>query len=279
MLSRDMITKVASDARRSMGLDFIWRPKTAQAGPINQGGAVADGMAEKAMKFFGVHGGGAKEALEALKQQFSNDQYWDNAAHQIRVLRHNRWKDNTGTAVNIAKLLGLDSFTKPIATKAGEEVTKRLFKPDSKFKHLMKEYPLMMYPAIGGGILAAGSGLEHGAEAAGGYLHERATRNRDFKGMLDQHPEVAEDFQSNPKAVRTAFETIRKYNKEVSSDPLVTGFLVHNAVTGASMQSGTPMIDMETASKLFNMRSEPSRPSNLGGAFQRGAEKAMPGVE
>jgi hypothetical protein len=274
MLDKAMITKVAADARRRMGVDFVWRPKTAGPGnlaaeilgSLKGGFAHPGGKAEKALRWAGVTPGAEREVSDAL------------TALKTKLDRTGTRLKGVDTARGVADLLGVHDFTKPIATAAGEKVTQRLF-PKSGLSRFIKENPLVAYPLLGGAGLTIGTHLDDLAGGIAGAAKEKITRERDFQSMLDNNPEVAVAYQTKPKAVRTAFESIRKYNREVSGDPLVTGFLVNNMVIQSGMTSGSPTMDIETANKLIKMRPDGSKPSSLGESFRHGIERALPGVD
>jgi len=237
------LAKAINRARTKLGCDHRWYTKTAQWRP---------------------------EEIEWNREFDLKEK-----GHRLNK-RLSRFKAVDSIVNAISRVPGLQDFVKPIATGAGEKVKGRLFRPTG-VRGTIKANPLMAYPLIVGGSLAAGAGVERVGGKVLSLLHEKATREGDFQQLLDSNPDLKKQYPA--KAVRSAFETIRRYNKKISADPLVTGLLVRNAVASSTMQSGAPVFDLKTVNELIRAERDAIKPSVIGESVRRGMEKALPSGE
>lgn len=94
--------------------------------------------------------------------------------------------------------------------------------------------------ALAGGLAGAAAGaLVGGLGDAVGHLHDAATKARDYRAMIAQHPHLE---QENPAAVQSAFTTLRRFAPEFSKDPLIAGSyvtkIVANSDNAATLMEG-----------------------------------------
>lgn len=98
----------------------------------------------------------------------------------------------------------------------------------------------------GAGTAIAGTAL-YGIQAAAGKVYDAATKARDFKSMMEAHPDLQE---RDPRAVQQAFTTLRTFNSDFSRDPMVAGAAVKQLVANPESAAGFAGQLLESRGKM-----------------------------
>jgi len=77
--------------------------------------------------------------------------------------------------------------------------------------------------ALGAGVIGGAMGLEKSIEA----LHNVATYKKDYENMLSFAPEIK---NYDKEQVKARFDTLRRFNRKMSSDPLVSSSWVKQTI-------------------------------------------------
>lgn len=124
--------------------------------------------------------------------------------------------------------------------------------------------------AVGRGAMAAAGAAAIGLAGAGAQkLYDAATKNRDFKRMLDLNPDLAERHQENPRMFNQMFSTLRTFNPSFSRDPLVAGTYMRQ-MSEDPMHAGGKVVETLTyRDKMGPPTSEGIMRAALGGNRRR----------
>lgn len=113
-------------------------------------------------------------------------------------------------------------------------------------------------------VLALGGALA-GSEAAFSAAASAVSRNRGFRDMMEQNPELA---KMDQKRVSAAFKTLHRFNPEMASDPYVSGGWVKRV-------TDYDYVDPKTIGDLVAARSRTTKP----GIVERGLPLAAMGAQ
>ena len=113
------------------------------------------------------------------------------------------------------------------------------------------------------GLVGGGIALGAGALAGVAKAHDALTFKKDYENMLDFAPEI-KDYDE--KAVKARFNTLRRFNPEMSSDPLVASSWIkqtieYPVVTPATLKDvvshGKPAVGVGDLAKILSVKDFP----------------------
>jgi hypothetical protein len=130
-------------------------------------------------------------------------------------------------------------------------------------------------PAIASaGVAAAGLGMKAGYDA----IRERLTRQRDYKMMLENNPNLR---GLDAKHVATVYNSFRRLSPTMARDPLLAGSFVYKTVS-LSPESGLsidPMTAKTIAETQKSIQQAKSSKTSVYEAMLGGLGKSMPGPQ